>query len=229
MVSSGNSTLGKERATVVLVHGIGAHPVVMLPFQWALRRAGFRVFNFGYNSLRSMTKAAERLRIRLATWSQQAPEQELHIVAHSMGCIVSRIAVAEDRPSNFSRMAMLTPPSTGTPTANRFGPWLHWLAPSIQELRTEPTSLVNQLPMPDYPFMLVKASWDFIIPSAHAELPGAAVSQTFTGVHSAVLVHRPTMHRVVQFLHSGIEEGTATNLAIGSTPSIGNLDLTAKV
>lgn len=221
MVRSGSSTLGKGRPTVVLVHGIGAHPVVMLPFQWALRRAGFRVYNFGYNSLRSMTRAADRLRARLATWSQQAPDQELHIVAHSMGCIVSRMAVAVDRPSNFSRMAMLTPPSKGTPTANRIGPWLQWLAPSIQELRTEPTSLVNQLPAPDYPFMLVKASWDFIIPSTHVELPGATISQTFTGIHSAVLIHRPTMHRVVQFLQSGSESGTATNLAIGSIPSTG--------
>ncbi|MBL8892285.1 MAG: alpha/beta fold hydrolase [Planctomycetaceae bacterium] len=206
-------------ATVVLVHGIGAHPVVMLPFQWALQRAGFRVFNYGYNSLRSINRAAERLRARLATWSQQAPEQELHIVAHSMGCIVSRMAVAWDRPSNFSRMVMLTPPSKGTPTANRIGPWLKWLAPSIQELRTEPTSLVNQLPPPDYPFMLVKASWDFIIPPMYAELTGAAVNQTITGVHSAVLVHRPTMHHVVQFLKGGSNSEATTSLATRSTPS----------
>lgn len=192
-----------DQPTVVLVHGIGAHPVVMLPYQWALQRAGFRVHNFGYNSLRSMRRAADRLRNHLATWSQQAPDQDFHIVAHSMGCIVSRLALADDRPANFSRMVMLTPPSQGTPTANRVGPWLQWLAPSIQELRTEPTSLVNQIPPPDYPFALVKATWDFIIPPTHVDLPGAVETITFHGVHSAVLVHRPTIRYVAKFL-SGV-------------------------
>ncbi len=187
--------------TVVLVHGIGAHPVVMLPFQWALQRAGFRVHNFGYNSLRSIKHSAERLRERLASWGQLAPGQELHIVAHSMGCIVSRMALASDRPQNFSRMVMLTPPSKGTPTADRIGPWLQWLAPSIQELRTEPTSLVNQLPAPDYPFAVVKATWDIIIPSTHVELPGAVETLTFGGSHSAVLLHRPTIRFVANFLN----------------------------
>lgn len=200
MVTSVHSDPRNDRPTVVLVHGIGAHPVVMLPWQWALERAGFQVHNFGYNSLRSMTYAADRLRTRLAQWSQQAPDQKLHIVAHSMGCIVSRLALVGERPANFSRMVMLTPPSKGTPTADRFGPWLQWLAPSIQELRTEPTSLVNQLPVPDYPFALVKANWDLIIPSTYVELPGALETRTFNGVHSAVLIHRPTIRYVTQFL-----------------------------
>jgi alpha-beta hydrolase superfamily lysophospholipase len=195
-----------DRPTVVLVHGIGAHPVVMLPYQWALQRAGFQVHNFGYNSLRSMQSAADRLRACLATWSQQSPNHELHIVAHSMGCIVSRLALTGDRPPNFSRMVMLTPPSRGTPTANRIGPWLRWLAPSIQELRTEPTSLVNRLPPPDYPFALVKANWDFIIPSTHVELPGAVQTLTFNGMHSAILVHRPTMRYVAKFLRTELDE-----------------------
>lgn len=200
MVTSVQSTPQVSRPTVVLVHGIGAHPVVMLPLQWSLQREGFQVHNFGYNSLRSMNQAAGRLRACLATWGQQAPDQDLHIVAHSMGCIVSRLALTGHRPANFSRMVMLTPPSKGTPTANRIGPWLHWLAPSIQELRTEPTSLVNQLPPPDYPFALVKAAWDFIIPSTHVELPGAVQTLTFNGLHSGVLVHSPTIRYVAKFL-----------------------------
>ncbi|MBL8854600.1 MAG: alpha/beta fold hydrolase [Planctomycetaceae bacterium] len=200
MVTSVPTKSQLEQPTVVLVHGIGAHPVVMLPYQWALQRAGFKVHNFGYNSLRSMQRAADQLRTSLATWSQQNPQQDLHIVAHSMGCIVSRLALTGERPANFSRMVMLTPPSRGTPTANRFGPWLEWFAPSIQELRTEPSSLVNQLPPPDYPFALIKATWDFIIPSTHVELPGAVETRTFHGMHSAVLVHRPTMRYVAEFL-----------------------------
>lgn len=204
MVRSAQLQPLNDLPTVVLVHGIGAHPVVMLPFQWALQRAGFRVHNFGYNSLRSMKRSAERLRERLAFWSQLAPEQELHIVAHSMGCIVSRMALAGDRPQNFSRMVMLTPPSKGTPTADCLAPWLQWLAPSIQELRTDPTSLVNQLPVPDYPFAVVKATWDIIIPATHVDLPGASETSTFRGSHSTVLVHRPTMGYVAKFLNQTV-------------------------
>lgn len=194
------NTSTEERPWVVLVHGIGAHRAVMLPLKWGLERHGFAVHNFGYNSLRSIEQAADRLTARLEELNQQHGPSALHLVGHSMGCIVSRLALERQRPANFQRMVMITPPSRGTPTADRFAPWLGWCVPPISELRTRSDSLVNSLPVPDYPFALVRATWDFLIPPTHVTLPGASETHEFRGTHSAVLFHGPTIRRVANFL-----------------------------
>jgi len=189
-----------DRPWVVLIHGLGAHRAVMLPLKWELERSGFAVHNFGYNSLRSIEHAADRLAIRLEELNRRHGPAVLHLVGHSMGCIVSRLALQRQRPANFQRMVMITPPSRGTPTADRIAPWLGWCVPSIPELRTGPDSLVNCLPAPDYPFALVHATWDFLIPATHVLLPGASETHEFRGTHSAVLFHGPTIRRVANFL-----------------------------
>jgi hypothetical protein len=48
--------------TVILVHGHGAHPVLLEPLRRGLERAGFRAVNWRYGSLRgSIETHAERL------------------------------------------------------------------------------------------------------------------------------------------------------------------------
>jgi pimeloyl-ACP methyl ester carboxylesterase len=208
-----------DRPWVVLVHGIGAHRAVMLPLKWGLERSGFAVHNFGYNSLRSIDHAADLLAARLEELNRRHGPSTLHLVGHSMGCIVSRLALARQRPENFQRMVMITPPSRGTPTADRFAPWLGWAVPSIPELRTRPDSLVNSLPAPDYPFALVRATWDFLIPSTHVILPGASETHEFRGTHSAVLFHGPTIQRVANFLLPPTAEPVPGVASVPSTAS----------
>jgi len=134
-----------DRPWVVLIHGLGAHRAVMLPLKWELERSGFAVHNFGYNSLRSIEHAADRLAIRLEELNRRHGPAVLHLVGHSMGCIVSRLALQRQRPANFQRMVMITPPSRGTPTADRIAPWLGWCVPSIPEL-PDWTGQSGQLP-----------------------------------------------------------------------------------
>ncbi len=192
---------------VVLVHGIGAHKIVMWPLKRSLERSGFATFNFGYSSFQSIPTSAAKLDAFLRQLQEEEKFSTIDLVAHSMGCIVSRYALGQYKPESFRRMVMLTPPSKGTPVADRVAPYLGWCVPAINELRTDSTSLVNSLPPPAYPFALVQATWDFLIPASHVGLEGAQELAQVHTMHSLVLFHRPTHLRVVNFLKSGSFEG----------------------
>jgi len=194
-------SVAQQRQLVVLVHGIGAHRWVMWPLQRRLQQAGFLTHNFGYASWRSIAQTADRWIVRVRQVIEREKPDIVHVVGHSMGCIVARQALAQWTPTEFRRMVMLTPPSRGTPTADRVSPYLGWCVPPVRELQTGPTSLVNLLPLPTYPFAVVRAARDFIIPATHVDLPAAAASLTVPTFHSTVLFHPPTARWVIDFLN----------------------------
>jgi pimeloyl-ACP methyl ester carboxylesterase len=172
----------------------------MWPLQRRLRQAGFLTYNFGYPSWRSIDRTAADWIVRVRKVVEQQQPAVVHVVGHSMGCIVARRALADWTPPGFERMVMLTPPSRGTPTADRVAPLLGWCVKPLRELQTNSTSLVNSLPPPSYSFAVVRAEKDFIIPASHVDLPGAVASLTVPTFHSTVLLHQPTARWVIDFL-----------------------------
>jgi pimeloyl-ACP methyl ester carboxylesterase len=105
-----------RRELVVLVHGFGAKRALMRPLVTRLRANGFRVLNWNYLSLFAAIEThANRLRDFFAT--QLSMEPCFHIVAHSMGSIVTRAALNRSSLSNFGRLVLLAPPNAGSPAA----------------------------------------------------------------------------------------------------------------
>jgi triacylglycerol lipase len=201
------STSTNPRAAVLLVHGIGANRLVMWPLQLGLQRHGFQVCNLGYNSLKSIGETSYRVEAALRSLADQSQLDSIHLVGHSMGCILGRVALARFKPERFQRMVMLTPPSKGSPVADWLAPALGWCVPPLRELRTGPNSFVNRLPPPDYPFAVVRATWDFLIPRDYEILMGAADHLEVSALHSMVLIHRRTIDQVAHFLKTGAFSG----------------------
>ena len=105
-----------RRELVVLVHGFGAKRALMWPLATRIRANGFRVLNWNYLSLFAAIEThANRLCDFLAT--QLSMEPCFHIVAHSMGSIVTRAALNRSSLSNFGRLVLLAPPNAGSPAA----------------------------------------------------------------------------------------------------------------
>jgi len=77
---------------VVLVHGLWMPGVELLLLAWRLRRAGYRTRLFHY---RSVTAHPQRAAARLRECMTELGSPVVHLVAHSMGGLICRLAVAE--------------------------------------------------------------------------------------------------------------------------------------
>jgi pimeloyl-ACP methyl ester carboxylesterase len=201
-----------KRKVVVLVHGLGAHRLMMWLLGQRLSRRGYRVVNWGYRSIRRTIEAHGcDLQRDLRKLEQDATVDEFYLVTHSMGGIVGRTALAlaarEGRSfQNLHRMVMLAPPNRGSKVANLFGPWLKPICGTIDQLASRPDSYVNCLPLPQQLEVgIIAAQYDGLV---HLE-------STYLGVERDHLVWPYTLHSGVLF-RFGVAEQIAHFLEQGS-------------
>jgi len=192
------------REAVILVHGHGAHPVLLEPLRRALQRQGFRAINWHYRSLRGSIEAhARQLAAKANELDQDANIERLHFVGHSMGAIVVRSALALARPRKLGRVVLLAPPNRGARLADLalrlFGPRI----PAARELCSRPDSYVNRLaPAADLDCGVIAAAWDHAVSLASTHLPGERDHIVLRGLHTLPL-HRHTPAQVGHFLRQG--------------------------
>ena len=137
------------RECVSLVHGFLANKFLLAVLGRRLRASGFLTTAWGYWNMQcSLLVHADRYVRELKRLDGDPRIGTIHLVAHSMGCIIGRAALDRYRPRKMGRFVMLAPPNRGsfvaTATARTFG---RILRPVI-ELTTADDSLVNSLPTP---------------------------------------------------------------------------------
>ena len=188
---------------VVLIHGFGSNRLVMWPLASRLRQQGFRVHQWTYPSLfRSIQIHAARLSNYLM--GSVASERRVHIVAHSMGCIVARAALNVAQPDNLGRVVLLAPPNLGSPVAGMASKLVGSLVIPCVELSDAPTSFVNQLEnLCTSEIGILAATHDFLIPHTNTQLPGQLQHETIPGTHSSMLWTKVLPSKVGSFLRSG--------------------------
>ena len=114
---------------VILAHGMGRTRFSMIPLAEALREAGFEVVNFGYPSRSaSVAELAGGLSRRIAAEEARPDVGRVHLVGHSLGNILIRWVMANERPARLGRVVMLAPPNRGSHRADLAAPWLTWLS-----------------------------------------------------------------------------------------------------
>jgi pimeloyl-ACP methyl ester carboxylesterase len=203
---------------VVLIHGILRSSKCMASMAETLEQAGFHTFQFDYPSTQlSIPEAAEYLH---HTIESLAGIEELNIVAHSMGGLVTRAYFAKHHDPRFHRIVMVGTPNHGAELADL----VHQnflvrtaAGPGGRQLVTDPEGLIPSLPVPKCEFAIIAgarnnpAGWNPFIPGdddgtvtvESTKLVGAADFATVRSPHTSLLRNREAIEQSLRFLTEG--------------------------
>jgi pimeloyl-ACP methyl ester carboxylesterase len=203
---------------VVLIHGILRSAKCMSAMAETLEQAGFHTFQFDYPSTQvSIPEAAEYLH---QTFESLEGVEELNIVAHSMGGLVTRAYFAAHHDPRFHRVVMVGTPNHGAELADL----VHQnflvrtaAGPGGRQLVTHREGLIPSLPAPKCEFAIIAgarnnpAGWNPFIPGdddgtvtvESTRLVGAADFATVPTTHTALLRNRETLDQTLRFLSEG--------------------------
>ncbi len=172
----------------------------MAPLAHTLRKLGYRAQNVGYISIRGGVEFhAEWFGRRLKRLAEETPGS-VHIVAHSMGGIVARAALLQERPANLGRMVMLGVPNGGSHIARKLARFNR----SLRDLSDDEQSYVNRLGnLENLDIGVLAAELDRVIHLPKTRIAGMRELLVLPGQHWQLPLQPQTLQLVPRFLETG--------------------------
>ncbi|WP_437190621.1 esterase/lipase family protein [Planctomicrobium sp. SH527] len=197
------------KGTIVLLHGLGASSWLLALLARRLRQQGYRVENWGYYSARqSLELLIPQFQTRFEELHQSIANDEgqLHIVAHSLGSIITRAVLTEIELPRLQRVVMLSPPNRGSHFATKVGPYLRWWTPLVDELSDREDSFVNrlQVKMPaNLELGIIAAEWDYVLTEMTTHLECEVDHITMPSRHTGLVLRQSAARQILHFLEHG--------------------------
>ena len=190
---------------LILIHGLGAHWLIMSPLARRLQSQFGRVINWSYSSLWSgIERHGQQMAEQLQRLDDDPAVERLDLITHSMGGIIARLALAARLPDKMGRMVMLAPPNTGSHVARSLAPVLGRLCPPLVQLSDEEQSFVASLPPPaQMEIGIIAARNDFLVAEPRTHLSTEKEHIILPGMHTSLVWRQETAEQVAAFLTSG--------------------------
>ncbi len=197
-----------KQETVVLLHGYAAGRWVMWPMSWWLKRRGYNTLIWSYWSL-SLPIAVHGARFAQYLSKLEDAGLSYSIVAHSMGSIITRVALMQGSFGGLRRVVFLAPPNRGLPIARLAPQILKRFSPPLRELSDASDSYVNSLPLVTRKSTngsdigVIAAKYDLIIPIANTRLDGSETYTALPASHNSLLLSITAARCVGSFIKHG--------------------------
>jgi len=152
-----NDEVPDNKEIIVLLHGLGRSNTSLWLLASRLEDAGYYVQRIGYSSLHQ--KPDEILKDISSQINQccQKHTQSVHFVGHSLGGLMVRAYLQNNKVDKLGRVVLLGTPNKGTEAADHFSnSWLmDILGPTAKALGTDDKSFPKSLKAPYYPVGII--------------------------------------------------------------------------
>jgi pimeloyl-ACP methyl ester carboxylesterase len=152
-----NEKAPENKEIIVLLHGLGRNTTSMWLLASRLEDAGYYVRRVGYSSL---DQNPEEILKNISSQINQCCRKHansVHFVGHSLGGLMVRAYLQNNKVDKLGRVVLLGTPNKGTEAADHFSnSWLmEILGPTAKALGTDDESFPKSLKAPYYPVGII--------------------------------------------------------------------------
>ncbi len=195
-----------RKEAVILIHGLIRSSSSMASPAIFLRKKGYSVFVYDYYSTRHpISRHAEDFSKALAR-ILDCDFKKVHLVTHSMGGIIARIALAKTADRRLGRLVMIAPPSQGSAKASSISRiWgMKKIIKPLEELRNADDSFIRKVPTPKIEFGIIAGAMDAKVSVAESHLKGEKAHLVVNSFHTFLMNRRVVKEAVLKFLEDGV-------------------------